>query len=42
MASKNTTFGEIKQICRDILEPYFYDKTGRSPMIIPVIMNKVK
>lgn len=42
MSSKNTTFGEIKQICKEILEPYFYDKTGRSPMIIPVIMNKVK
>ena len=42
MSSKNTTFGEVKQICRDILEPYFYEKTGRSPMIIPVIMNRVK
>jgi len=42
MASKSTTFGEIKLICKEVLEPYFYDKTGRSPMIIPVVMNKVK
>ncbi len=42
MSTKNTTFGEIKQICRDILEPYFFEKTGRTPMIIPVVMNKVK
>ena len=35
-----TTFGEIKNTIRDTLSPYFYDKTKRNPMIIPVIMNK--
>ena len=35
-----TTFGEIKNTIRDTLSPYFYRKTKRNPMIIPVIMNK--
>ena len=39
-AGKPTTFGEVKTLVRKELEPYFYDKTGRRPMIIPVIMSK--
>lgn len=39
-AGKPTTFGEVKNLVRKELEPYFYDKTGRRPMIIPVIMSK--
>ena len=35
-----TTFGEIKNTIRHTLETYFYQKTRRHPMIIPVIMNK--
>jgi ribonuclease J len=35
-----TTFGEIKNVTRDILSAYFYRRTKRNPMIIPVIMNK--
>lgn len=35
-----TTFGEIKNTTRDTLSAYFYRKTKRNPMIIPVIMNK--
>jgi ribonuclease J len=35
-----TTFGEIKNTTRDALSAYFYRKTKRNPMIIPVIMNK--
>lgn len=35
-----TTFGEIKNVTRDTLSAYFYRKTKRNPMIIPVIMNK--
>ena len=35
-----TTFGEIKNTIRDTLSPYFYRKTKRNPMIIPVIMTK--
>lgn len=38
-ASKTTTFGEVKNVVRDELEPYFLEKTGRKPMIIPVIMS---
>ncbi|MGI6644892.1 MAG: ribonuclease J [Bacilli bacterium] len=35
-----TTYAEIKLTVKNVLEPYFYEKTGRSPMIIPLIMNK--
>ncbi len=35
-----TTFGEIKNTTREVLSSYFYRKTKRNPMIIPVIMNK--
>jgi conserved hypothetical protein len=38
--SRKTTFGEIKNTIRDTLVPFFYNKTNRNPMIIPVIMNK--
>ncbi len=35
-----TTFSEIKNTIRDKLSSYFYRKTKRNPIIIPVIMNK--
>ncbi|MDD8049080.1 MAG: RNase J family beta-CASP ribonuclease [Thomasclavelia sp.] len=35
-----TTFSQIKVTTRDTLSHYFYQKTKRNPMIIPVIMNK--
>lgn len=40
LLSGKTTFGEIKNTTRDVLSSYFYRKTKRNPMIIPVIMNK--
>ena len=40
LLKRKTTFGEIKNTIRDTLGPYFYQKTKRNPMIIPVIMNK--
>lgn len=40
LLSRKTTFAEIKNTIRDTLEPYFYQKTNRNPMVIPVIMNK--
>ncbi|MEE0965969.1 MAG: ribonuclease J [Bacilli bacterium] len=40
LLKRKTTFGEIKNTIRDTLSPYFYHKTKRNPMIIPVIMNK--
>ena len=40
LLQRKTTFGEIKNTIRDTLGPYFYQKTKRNPMIIPVIMNK--
>ncbi len=39
-SEKTTTFGEVKTIVREKLEPFFFEKTGRRPMIIPVIMSK--
>ena len=33
-------FWKIKNTTRDVLSQYFYRKTKRNPMIIPVIMNK--
>lgn len=35
-----TTFSQIKKTVRETLEPYFNEKTGRNPIIIPVILNK--
>lgn len=40
LLARKTTFAEIKNTVRDTLEPYFYQKTNRNPMVIPVIMNK--
>lgn len=40
LLSGKTTFSEIKNTTRDLLSSYFYQKTKRNPMIIPVIMNK--
>lgn len=34
-----TTFGEIKRTIRDSLEPFLFQRTQRSPIVIPVIMN---
>ena len=36
---QKTTFGELKNCIRATLEPYFYQKTRRNPIIIPVILN---
>ena len=41
MATK-TTFGELKNCIKESLEPYFYSKTHRNPIIIPVILNHIK
>lgn len=40
LLAHKTTFAEIKNTVRATLEPYFYQKTSRNPMVIPVIMNK--
>ncbi len=33
------TFGDIKNIIRSVVGKYFYRKTQRNPMIIPLVMN---
>lgn len=36
-----TTFSELKNTIRNTLEPYLFRKTGRNPIVIPVILNDV-
>ncbi len=40
--SKRVTFNDIKNTIRSVVSKYYYRKTQRSPMIIPLIMNKAK
>ncbi len=37
---QRTTFGELKNCIRSALEPYLFKKTGRNPIVIPVILNQ--
>ncbi len=39
LLSKRVTFGEIKSTIKSVVAKYIERKTGRKPMIIPVIMN---
>ncbi|MGI6714100.1 MAG: ribonuclease J [Bacilli bacterium] len=40
LMSPKITFSDIKNTIRTTLKGYLFNKTGRYPMIIPVIMNK--
>ena len=40
-SSKKVTFNDIKNIIRSVVSKYYYRKTQRNPMIIPIIMNKL-
>ncbi|MEG0977881.1 MAG: ribonuclease J [Bacilli bacterium] len=40
MATGKVTFGDIKNNIKSVSSKYFFRKTQRNPMIIPVIMNK--
>jgi ribonuclease J len=37
---QKTTFGELKNTIRSVLEPYLFQKTRRNPLVIPVILNQ--
>ncbi len=39
-SSKKVTFNDIKNTIRTVVSKYYYRKTQRNPMIIPLIMNK--
>ncbi len=39
--SKKVTFNDIKNTIRTVVSKYYYRKTQRNPMIIPLIMNKI-
>ena len=42
LMSGRVTFGEIKNTVKNSLGQFFYSKTHRSPMIIPLIMNQIE
>lgn len=39
--SKKVTFNDIKNTVRSVVSKYFFRKTQRNPMIIPLVMNKI-
>ena len=39
-ASKKVTFNDIKNTVRSVVSKYYFRKTQRSPMIIPLVMNR--
>lgn len=39
-AGKKVTFNDIKNTVRSVVSRYYFKKTQRNPMIIPLIMNK--
>lgn len=39
--SKKVTFNDIKNTVRSVVSKYFFKKTQRNPMIIPLVMNKI-
>lgn len=39
--SKKVTFNDIKNTVRAVVSKYYYRKTQRNPMVIPLIMNKL-
>lgn len=40
-SSKKVTFNDIKNTIRSVVGKYYYRKTQRNPMIIPIVMNKI-
>ena len=38
---EKTTFGELKNTIKNALEPFLFQKTHRTPIVIPVILNHV-
>lgn len=40
-SSKKVTFNDIKNTCRSVVSKYYFRKTQRNPMIIPLVMNKI-
>ena len=38
--SKKVTFNDIKNTARAVVSKYYFRKTQRSPMIIPLVMNR--
>ena len=39
-SSKKVTFNDIKNTVRSVVSKYYFRKTQRNPMIIPLVMNK--
>ena len=39
--SRKVTFNDIKNTARSVISKYFFRKTQRNPMIIPLVLNKI-
>lgn len=40
-SNQKVTFNDIKNTIRSVVSKYYFKKTQRSPMIIPLVMNKI-
>ena len=40
LSTNRVTFGDIKNTIRSVVSKYYFRKTQRNPMIIPLIMNR--
>jgi len=40
LSTNRVTFGDIKNTVRSVVSKYYFRKTQRNPMIIPLIMNR--
>ena len=41
LLTQKITFGDVKNTVRSVISQYFFIKTRREPMVIPLIMNKL-
>ena len=42
LVASKTTFSQIKAVIRNVVSQYIFRRTEREPMVIPVVMDKVK
>ena len=42
LVASKTTFSQIKAVIRNVVSQYIFRRTEREPMVIPVVMDKIK